>query len=250
MQSSCLRLHSCSTTLSPPPSFRAACLGSTPPNPSLTIHGPGWTTTIIPVRTTGTITFLGLTLDLDHLQTTQTQGTKAYLTQASTILSYQRVTDTAALVASISTMDKAAYTAQFIPWSSQDLLAVDVPLNRAFRSLLQLPPTHPNGLLYMRTSDGGLGLPSLSDQVKLKARSASGMRGDNIDDWPCLADPGDLALLTSHVGQLQNLPTTSPALRALLTAALSGDDWTPGQPTLSGTALLSLGDPRLPYSLF
>ena len=64
------------------------------------------------------------------------------------------MTDTAALIASISTMAKAAYTAQFIPWSSQDLQALDVPLNRVFRRLLQLPPTHPNALLYMRTSEG------------------------------------------------------------------------------------------------
>ena len=150
------------------PKLRAACLGTGPLNPSLTIHGPGWTPTRIPVRTTGTITILGLTLDLDHRQTTQTQSTKAHLTQASTILGFQKVTDTAALVASISTMAKAAYTAQFIPWSPQDLQALDVPLNRAFRRLLQLPSTHPNALLYMRTTEGGLGLPRLSDEVNLR----------------------------------------------------------------------------------
>ena len=37
------------------PKLRAACLGPVPPTPSLTIHGPGWTPTIIPVRTVGTI---------------------------------------------------------------------------------------------------------------------------------------------------------------------------------------------------
>ena len=156
------------------PKLRAACLGPVPPNPLLTIHGPGWTPTIIPVRTAGTITILGLTLDLDHCQTTQAQSTKAHLTQASTILGSQKVTDTAALVASISTMAKAAYTAQFLPWSSQDLQALDVPLNRAFRRLLQLPPTHPNALLYMRTTEGGLGLPRLSDQINRRKWSMAG----------------------------------------------------------------------------
>ena len=53
-------------------------------------------------------------------------------------MGHQRVADTAALVASINTMAKAAYTAQFTPWSSQDLTALDVPLNRAFRRLLHL----------------------------------------------------------------------------------------------------------------
>ena len=39
--------------------------------------------------------------------------------------------------------------------------------NRAFRRLLLLPPTHPNALLYLRSSEDGLGLPRLSDQVNL-----------------------------------------------------------------------------------
>ena len=150
------------------PKLRAACLGSSPPNPSLIIHGPGWTPTSIPVRTHGNITILGLTLDLDPSQSTQPQSTRSQLIQASTILGHQRVTDTTALVATISTMAKAAYTAQFIPWTPQDLLALDVPLNRAFRRLLHLPPSHPNALLYMRTTDGGLGLQRLSDQVNLR----------------------------------------------------------------------------------
>ena len=86
----------------------------------------------------------------------------------ATILSHQRVADTTALVTSISTMAKAAYTAQFIPWLVEDLLALDVPLNRTFRRLLRLPPTHPNALLYIGTADGGLGLPRLSDQINLR----------------------------------------------------------------------------------
>ena len=101
-------------------------------------------------------------------QITQPGNTHAHLIQAATILGHQRVADTSVLVASVSTMAKAAYTAQFLPWSSHDLASLDVPLNRAFRRLLQLPPSHPNALLYMGTSDGGLGLPRLSDQVNLR----------------------------------------------------------------------------------
>ena len=150
------------------PKLWTACLGPAPPNPSLTIHGPGWMPTTIPVRPHGSITILGLTLDLDPAQTSQPQSTRIQLIQSSTLLGYQKVTDTAALVATISTMAKAAYTAQFIPWSPPDLLALDVPLNRAFRRLLHLPPSHPNALLYMRLADGGLGLQRLSDQVNLR----------------------------------------------------------------------------------
>ena len=93
------------------PKLRAACLGLSSPNPTLTIHGPGWTPTVIPVRTDGCITILGLTLDLNNPQSTQPRLTRAHLIQAATILSHQRVEDTTALVASISTMAKAAYTA-------------------------------------------------------------------------------------------------------------------------------------------
>ena len=97
---------------------------------------------------------------------------------------------------------------------------------------------------------GGSIMDLLAADYGLKARSASGIRGDQTDDWPCLADPDDLALLTAHVEHLQTLTTTSPDMRELLTTALSGDDQAPGPFPLSGTTLLSLGDPRLPYSLF
>ena len=150
------------------PKLRAVCLGSAPPHPTLTIHGPGWTPTVIPVRTQGNLTILGLTIDLATHQISQSQSTHAHLTQAATILGTQQVADTSALVASVSTMAKAAYTAQFVPWSPQELVALDVPLNRAFRRLLHLPPAHPNALLYMNANNGGLGLPRLSDQVNAR----------------------------------------------------------------------------------
>ena len=150
------------------PKLRAVCLGTSPAHPTLTIHGPGWTPTVIPVRSQGSVTILGLTIDLTQVQVTQPQSTRAHLIQAATILGHQRVADTTALVASVSTLAKEAYTAQFVPWAPQDLQAFDVPLNRAFRRLLQLPPSHPNALLYLSLADGGLGLPRLSDQVNFR----------------------------------------------------------------------------------
>ena len=99
------------------PKLRKACLGPTTPNPTLIIHGPDWTPTTIAVRTQGGITILGYTLDITSPQTTQPQLTRAHLTQAATIFGHQRVADITAFVASISTMAKAAYTSQLIPWS-------------------------------------------------------------------------------------------------------------------------------------
>ena len=142
------------------------CLEPSPPHPSPTIHGPGWTPTIIPVRSQGNVTILGLTIDL-HLNPDNATPEHAGSPNPATILGHQWVTDTTALVASVSTLAKAAYTAQFVPWAPQDLQALDVLLNRAFR-LLQLPPSHMNALLYLNPADGGLGLPRLSDQVNFR----------------------------------------------------------------------------------
>ena len=181
------------------PKLRAACLGPTLPNPTLTIHGPGWTPTTIPVRTQGSITILGLTLDIDAQQTTQPLLTRTHLTQAATILSHQRVADTTALVASISTMAKAAYTAQFLPWSTEDLLALDVPLNHTFRRLLLLPPSHPNALLDIGPKEGGLGLPRLSDQINLRKWSIL-CRLQERGGLPALATSGLLTRAAASSG--------------------------------------------------
>ena len=84
------------------PKLRAVCLGPPPPQPTLTIYGPGWTPTIIPVRSQGSVTILGLTIDHSPTQITQPQRTREHLIQAATILGHQRVADTTALVASVS----------------------------------------------------------------------------------------------------------------------------------------------------
>ena len=67
-----------------------------------------------------------------YTKATQPASTRVNLIRAATILGHQRVTDTAAVVASISTIAKAAHTAQFIPWTSHELIALDVPLNHSF----------------------------------------------------------------------------------------------------------------------
>ena len=79
-----------------------------PPNPTLIIYGPGWTPTTIPIRTQGSLTILGLTIDISSTQSTQPHSTCATLTRAATLLGFQRVADTTALVASISTMAKGS----------------------------------------------------------------------------------------------------------------------------------------------
>ena len=143
---------------------------------------------------------MGLTLDINSLQTTQSLLTKGHLTQAATILGHQRVADTTALVASINTMAKAAY-----PWATDDLLALDVPLNHTFRRLLLLPPSHPNALLYISPTEGGLGLPRLSDQINLRKWSILG-RLQERGGLPALAIDGLLHRAAAASGGLFLIP--------------------------------------------
>ena len=88
-------------------------------------------------------------------------------------------------------------------------------------------------------------LELLAADYGLKARSASGIRGEDVDDWPCLSDPDDRALLQIHISLLNG-----PDAKALINGGLPTADPHDTPPFQAKTALLALGDPRLPYSLF
>ena len=93
-------------------------------------------------------------------------------------------------------------------------------------------------------------LEILAADYGLKARSASGIRGDEVEDWPSPSDPSDLALLRSHISHLQARPGLGSEARNLLNEALSETVPGDGMPPPQGTTLLAIGDHRLPYSLF
>ena len=92
-------------------------------------------------------------------------------------------------------------------------------------------------------------LEILAADYGLKARNASGIRGEDLDDWPCVTDPSDLDLLRSYLRRLALRQSLDPSALELLTAGLST-----ASAALSlfpaGRTLLGLGDPRLPYTLF
>ena len=109
--------------------------------------------------------------------------------------------------------------------------------------LYHAPPSHS----CPTQAHSALGL--LAADYGLKARSASGIRGEDTDDWPCVTEPSDLDLLRSHLRQLTLRPNLDAAARDLLAAGLSADS--PSVQLLpTGRTLLGLGDPRLPYTLF
>ena len=81
----------------------------------------------------------------------------------------------------------------------------------------------------------------------MKALSASGLRGDEVDDWPCLTDLAELTLLQTHISLLDALPHLGPDDHALISGGLPTADPLDTPPFQAKEALLALGDPRLPY---
>ena len=117
-----------------PGKLRLAVFGPSPSAPGtppdLVIHGPQWAPTRVPLRTSGTIKMLGVTFDTAGPQRTQKAATKLRLARACTTLCAQRRLDSAILAASVSSLTRASYTAQFTPWAAQDVPDLDVPLNQ------------------------------------------------------------------------------------------------------------------------
>ena len=89
----------------------------------------------------------------------------------------------------------------------------------------------------------------LAADYSLKARSASGIRGEDVEDWPCVTDPSELDLLRSHLRQLTLRQNLDKAAQDLLAAGLSANP-PPDTPLPTGRTILGLGDSRLPYTLF
>ena len=156
--------------------LRLARFGGPPSDPvpaqtateALIIHGAAWSPHRVDVRRAGTIKMLGMTFDITGPQCTQAKATKIRLARASAIMCAQRSVDNAVLTASVSSLTRASYTAQFTPWSAGDLTDMDTALNRLFRRASHNMPTFPTRLLYLPASLGGLGLPRLSTYVNLR----------------------------------------------------------------------------------
>ena len=126
----------------------------------LTIYGGQWTPQMVPVKDTGTIKMLGMTFDIHGPQHTQAQATILRIGRASAILGAQRAVDNAVLTATVSSLTRASYTAQFTDWTAAALPALDTKFNQLYRRLSGNMPTFPTRLLYLPASSGGLGLPA------------------------------------------------------------------------------------------
>ena len=143
--------------------------GQDPPqDETLLTHSAHWTPHRIAVKTTGTIKMLGMTFDIQGPQTSQATATAFRLGRASAIMCAQRAVDNTVVTASVSSLTRASYTAQFTPWTATTIATLDLPLNELFRRLSGNMPTFPTRLRYLSTSHGGLGLPRLSTYVHMR----------------------------------------------------------------------------------
>ena len=84
--------------------------------------------------------------DINGPQASQIGATKLRLQRVCNILMAQCAVDNAALTATISNLTRVAYTAQFSPWPAQDLVDIDVPLNKLYRRISNNTPNFPNAL--------------------------------------------------------------------------------------------------------
>ena len=149
--------------------LRVAVFGTTPPPAidsmpadSLLIHRAGWTPETVHLRRTGTIEMLGVLFDINGPQVSQIATTKLRLQRVCNMPMAKRAVDNAALTATIITLTRAAYTAQFSPLPVQDLTDIDVPLNKLYRRISSNMTNFPNALLYLPATSGCLGLRRLS----------------------------------------------------------------------------------------
>ena len=129
----------------------------------LLVHTAGWTPHALPIKTTGTLKFLGVVFDITGPQVTQKGLTKHRLQRACVIMAVQRSIDSVTLTASICSLARASYTATHTPWSDKDVTSLDTPLNQLHRRTSKNAPTFPTALLYIPQSQGGMGIPRLSD---------------------------------------------------------------------------------------
>ena len=104
------------------------------------------------------------------------------------------------------------------------------PLHRNMESLLPWATAHGSPARFMLhhadstpppLTSAATPLGLLAADYGLKARSASGIRGDDLEDWPNLVDPDDRELVLSHYPRILMLSTLSPAATAMVTAGIN-----------------------------
>ncbi|OXE35208.1 MAG: hypothetical protein CGW95_15305, partial [Phenylobacterium zucineum] len=134
---------------------------------TITVHVAGWQPVHLSPQYAGVVRILGYHFSLDGSHRYQHKLTKQRIAIACGAMYHSTRSSPAgvALTAMVSCIARASYAGQFSPWSPDDLRALEPPLNALYRRLLCMMPTSATHLLYMPTTYGGAGLPSLADNV-------------------------------------------------------------------------------------
>jgi len=146
------------------------------------------------------------------------------------------------LTRSLPSQASSASLLQHISSDWWSLAALEVPLNYLFRRLLKMMPTCATNLLYMSTTYGGAGLPSLVDNVIRR-------KWNIVHRSLQLGGPSALAMggLLDRAARAGGYPTR-PYAYSHIRAPVSHSWWGAvlGTPTATPSALLTHGTPASP----
>jgi hypothetical protein len=142
---------------------------------TLMIHETGWTPRPVAVLRDGTITYLGVQIDMELSNTTALASSGQVLSDACTrIVGRCGTAESKALVVRKSIMEKVAYGGKFMSWSLKEYESQDKTLARFYRKITGNRASFPEELLFLPQRMLGLGthLDALSTAETLSALSA------------------------------------------------------------------------------
>jgi ribonuclease HI len=127
------------------------------------IHSQCWTPYPLTLESDGTFKTLGMTVDANTTFHTQFEITKQNaLTGTKLILKAPISVESKIIALKSSLIPKLQFAAKYAAWPLAQYHEIDQILERAYRTIAHCMPSHPKALLYMKLTDGGLGLPKFS----------------------------------------------------------------------------------------
>jgi hypothetical protein len=136
------------------------------------IHETGWTPRLVAVLRDGTITYLGVQIDMELSNTTALASSGQVLSDACTrIVGRCGTAESKALVVRKSIMEKVAYGGKFMSWSLKEYESLDKTLARFYRKITGNRASFPEELLFLPRRMLGLGLERISTLCQLRKLS-------------------------------------------------------------------------------
>ena len=153
--------------------FRAYALNWGNPNcpemATMTIHGQGWTPTVVNMKRDGTMEHLGVLWDMSITNDTMFYNIDKTIDDALQLAVHADASQGLKLeVIRTSLINQIAYSAKFATWSLAQYEKLDTKFNVAFRTIGRHRASFPTLALYMSKDDLGLQLPQLSTHIQVE----------------------------------------------------------------------------------